>query len=239
MQVAYHLCGSGASLQKKLKLGAAQANAGVIMIGGAGTSLGVIPCTTTSFANAHGLAIDEGVYSTTQGDAEGLVTVDVRPDLVIRARMSGGATEGTSLVTLVNTAASAGGTVITDADVGSADLDGGTIWCTKGNNVGYSRLVTAFSSATSATVTVPFPRAIAVGDEFIVVPHNMHGTGAAGADGSGFLQTTTLFTEADSTIACGTGGEVSVVEVDLKGATNSYVYFALRDHVHNSAALVS
>lgn len=238
MYHAGHLCG-GAALLKKMKLGAAMADPGIVMIGGAGTSLGVIPCTTTSFANAYGLAQDEGTYSTTQGAAEGLVTVNVRPDAIIRSLMSGGATEGTALTTLINTSASAGGTVITDADVGSNDFDGGIVWCTKGNNVGHSRGVTAHSAATSVTVTVPFPRAIAVGDEFIVIPYNIAGTGAAGADGPGFLQTSTLFTQADASIAGGTGGEVSVVDLELNGASDSHVLFVLRDHVHNSAALAS
>ena len=137
------------------------ANRGIIMIGGATTSLGVIPCTTTSFANAQGFAMDVGTYSTTQGAAEGLVTLDVRPDLVIRALMTAGATEGTALTVLQTTSASAGGTTVTDADVGSADMDGGTVWCISGNNVGHSRGITAHTGSTSIVVTVPFPRAIA------------------------------------------------------------------------------
>ena len=238
MYHAGHLSG-GASLLKKLKLGAAMADPGIVMIAGVTTAVGVIPCTTTSFANAYGLAQDEGTYSSTQGAAEGLCTVNVRPDAIIRARMSGGATEGTALTTLINTAASAGGTLITDADVGSNDFDGGIVWCTKGNNVGHSRSVTAHSAATSVTVTVPFPRAIAVGDEFIVIPYNWVGTGAAGADGPMAVQTSTLFTEADASIAAGTGGEVSVIDLELNGASDSYVLFKLRDHVHDSAALAS
>ena len=234
MIAAGHLSG-GASLLKKLKLGAAQADPGIIVIGGAGASLGVIPCTTTSFDSAYGLAQDEGVYSSTQGDAEGLVTVNVRPDQIIKARMSGAATDGTVLVSHTNTSASAGGTVLTAA-VGTHDIDGGVIWCVSGNNVGLSRQITAYSSNTSVTVTVPFPRAIAVGDIFHIIPWNIHGTGANGADGCGFVQTTTLFKEADSVIASGTGGEVSVVDLELNGSGNSYVLFKLRNHVHDSAA---
>ena len=229
----------GSPLLKKMKLGAAQANAGIIVMGGAGTSVGVIPVTTTSFANAYGLAEDRGIYSTTQGDAEGLVTVNVRPDQVIKALMSGGATEGTALTVLVTTSASAGGTVVTDADVGSNDMDGGTVWGLSGNNVGLSRGITAHSGSTSITVTVPFPRAIATSDEYLFCPYNIAGTGAAGADGPGFLQTSTLFTQADASIASGTGGEVSVVDLELNGRSDSYVLFVLRDHVHNSAALAS
>lgn len=238
MYAAYHLAG-GASLKMKMKLGAAMADPGIIMIGGAGTSLGVIPCTTTSFANAYGLALDEGVYSATQGDAEGLVTVDVRPDLVIGALMTAGATEGTALTILQTTSASAGGTTITDADTGSADMDGGIVWGLSGNNVGLSRGITAHTGSTSIVVTVPFPRAIATTDEYLFAPWNIAGTGAAGADGPAAVQTSTLFTQADASIAAATGGEASVVELILKGRSDSFVLFKLRDHVHDSAALAS
>jgi hypothetical protein len=236
MIVSSHLAG-GASLLKKMKLGAASVNAGVIVMGGAGTSLGVIPVTATSFANAYGLQLDPGAYSTAQG-VEGLVTVDVRPDLVIRARISGGATEGTAILTVTNTSASSGGTVVT-ATVGTHDIDGGTAFCISGNNVGLSRSITAYSSNATVTVTVPFPRAIAVDDRFIVVPWNTAGTGADGADGCGFLQTSTVFTEARQDIASGTGGEVSITDLEFHESGDSYVYFKLRDHVHGSAALAS
>jgi len=237
MIAAGHLSG-GAAVLKKYKLGAAIANAGVIAMGGAGTSLGVIPVTTTSFANAYGLTQDQATYSSTQGATEGVVTVSVRSDQIIKARMCGGATDGTVMATYTNTSASAGGTVLTAA-IGTYDIDGGMMWCISGNNVGLSRSITAYSSNASATVTVPFPRAIAVGDVFMIIPWNIAGTGADGADGCGFVQATTLFTEANAQIASGTGGEVSVVDLELNGASDSFVLFKLRDHVHDSAALAS
>ena len=226
----------GAAHLQKLKLGAAQADPGIIMIGGAGTSVGVIPTTTTlaSTVPAYGLGIDRGIYSTTQGDAEGLVTVDTNPNLVIKALMSGGATEGTTLQRLINTLASAGGTVVTDTDVLAADMDGGLLVCIAGNNVGLSRSITSMTASTSATVTVPFPRAIAVNDEFFMIPYNFAGTGAAGADGPGWVQTTTLFTQADASIASGAGVVASVVDLELNGLTDSWVIFILRSHTHNS-----
>ena len=236
---AGHVSNVGAARLQKLKLGAAITSSGTIAIAGVTTAVGLIPCTTTSFDNAYGLTNDAATYSSTQGATEGIVTVNTRPDQIIKARMSGSATDGTSLTTLSNTSASAGGTVVTDADVGSADFDGGLLVCTKGNNVGLSRSVTAHSGGTSATVTVPFPRAIAVGDEFYIIHYNWVGTGAAGADGPMAVQTTTLLLEADASIASGTGGAVSVVDLELNGHANSYVLFKLRDHVHDSAALAS
>lgn len=237
MQVVGHL-GSGATNPRKMKLGAAMADMGIVMIGGAGTSLGVIPSTATSFANAYGLAIDEGTYSTTPAaGAEGLVTVDIRPDAIIRALLSGAATEGTALTILQNTSAST--TVLSDADVGTADLDGGMVWGLSGGNKGESRGITAWSSATSLTITVTFPNTMATTDEYLATPFNIAGTGAGGADGCGFLTTSTLFTQARNDAAAGSSAEISVVDLLLNGRSDSFVDFVLRDHVHNSAALAS
>lgn len=223
MKIAYHLAG-GAPLLKRIKIGASFANAGIVSING---SAGIIPSTTTDFADTMGLALDAATYSTTQGDAEGLVTVDVRPDAVIRALMSGGATEGTALTLLVNTAADTGGTTVTDADCGSADMTTGTVWCTKGANVGQSRVVTTHNSATSLVATVPFKNDIAVGDEFLFCPYNAAGI----TDGAGNVQTSTLFTQADASIASGTGGLATVVDLELNGRSDSYVAFQLGDHL--------
>lgn len=234
MYAAGHL-GGGASHLKRMKLGAAQANAGVVMIGGAGTSLGVIPSTTTSFDNAYGLAISQGTYDATPtATTEGLVTVDVRPDLVIKALMTNGGTENTVLATLIQDTAST--TVITAGEVSTADKDGGIVWCVSGANVGQSRGITAWSTGASVTVTVEFPNSAAVGDTFHHISYNIAGTGAAGADGPFWLTTTALFTQADSNAAAAAGGVISVVDLELNGASDSYVLFVLRDHVHNSAA---
>ena len=240
MDSAYHLYG-GASLLKKFKLGAAQANAGILMVGGAATSVGAIPVSTTNDGTVpvYGLSIDRGIYSSVQGDAEGIVTVSARPDLVIRALMSGGATEGTALQILQTTSASAGGTTITDADTGGNDMDGGTTWGLSGNNVGLSRSITAHTGSTSIVVTVPFPRAIALTDEYLFCPYNTASTGAAGADGAGWVQTTTLFTQADASVAAGAGVVASVVDLELNGTTNSYVLFVSRGHAHGSNALAA
>ena len=125
---------------------------------------------------------------------------------------------------------------MTDTDVLAADMDGGLLVCIAGNNVGLSRSITSMTASTSATVTVPFPRAIAVNDEFFMIPYNFAGTGAAGADGPGWVQTTTLFTQADASIASGAGVVASVVDLELNGLTDSHVLFLLRSHTHNSDA---
>ena len=228
----------GAPLQKKFKIGASIASAGIPVIDG---TAGVIPCTTTDGADSPGLGLDTATYSTTQATVlaaggEALVTVSTRPDLVIRARISGGATDGTAAVILTNTAASSAGTTITDAtNVGSATTATGIVYCLTGANRGQSRIITTFNSGSDIVVTVPFTRTIAVGDTFLQLPFSKE----PGA-GAGNVQATTLFTEANQAIAAGTGLVVAVTEteVDLDNArTNSFVHFLMADHAYGAATL--
>ena len=194
MILAGHL-GGGGPLNKRFRVAASIANAGIPIIAVTDTT-GVRPATTTSFADTPGLGLDTATYSATQGSthAEGLVTVSVRPDVIVKALMSGGATEGTALALLSNTATSTDGLTITDADVGTNDMVSGTVWCISGANVGQSRAITTHTGSTSFAVVVAFLNDIAVSDEFLFCPYSNYGTGAANLDGVGNLQTSTLFT---------------------------------------------
>ena len=230
MENAYCLYGT-APVIKKMKVGAT-VNVGVMTLENAAG--GLLPCTTTSAVGSYGVSLDTGTYTTTQGDTEGVVSLDIRPHNVIRARMSGGATEGTDLTTLSNTAAESAGTTITDADTGSADMDSGSVWrLVKGDGAGNqtdeSRIITTHNSATDFVVTVPFLQDIAAADEFLFCPWSI------GTDGNGNVQTSTAFTEADATIASGTGTVAAVVEIIPRGAGNSYVDFLNGDHALNFA----
>ena len=182
MFVGYYLSG-GAGVVKKLKIASASiTTAGIPIIGGSGAVAGCIAATTTNFTEGLGLGLDTAVYTTTQSSTmvEGVIGVDVRSDLVMRALLSGAATDGTALAILTNTSASAGGTTITAANVqATQDQKGGFTWCISGNNVGQSRVITTHTSATSIAVTVPFPNAIAVNDTFLMCPHANTGDGAA------------------------------------------------------------
>ena len=164
-------------------------------------------------------------YSTVQADTEGLVRVYINPDAVYEALMSGGAAEGTVLQTVTNSTASAGGTTVTAADTMENSMDDGTCWGLSGNNVGLSRKVTTFTANTSWVVTVPFPRAVAVNDTYTAVPYLPAVTIT--------LQLSTLLTQADASIAVGTGGEATILELILNGAADSYVHFVPRDHFLN------
>lgn len=235
MLVAGYLYG-GAGLLKRYKLGATIANAGIIAINGLA---GIIPCTATDTADSPGLILDTATFSTTQGDVEGIVTVDVRPDAIIRALMSGGATENTALQELSNTSQDTGGTTVTDGDVGSADMDSGTVWRLIGSTGGESRLITTHNSGTDFVVTVPFTNDIEVGDTFLFCPWGLQGAGGAGDDGVGNLQPSTLFTQADASIASGdpAAGLISIVDLELNAADNSFVLFTNQDHIHSHATV--
>ena len=228
-QPAYHING-GATHKAKYKLGATVAQAGIPCMM---TAHNVTTFSTTDGLDAVGLSLDSGTYSTTQGDAEGLVSIDIRPDTVISMTISGGATEGTAMQAIENTSAETAGTTVTDGDVSGNDMDGGLIWCTAGANVGQSRTITTFNASTSVVVTVPFKNDIASGDSFLITPFNKHGDGAgSGSDGTGWIQLTTNLFQANAAIASGTGVEVVVVDVATNGASNSQVYFKLRDHIY-------
>ena len=230
---AGHLAG-GAPYFITYKIGASFSSDGVIALNTATTG-NVSPCTTTSGADAVGLAVGTATYSTTQGATEGIIKVDVRPDAIIGMLVSGGAGTGTALTLLSNTSASSGGTTVTDADVGSDDMDGGTVWRYPGESseAGESRTITTHNAAQDFVVTVPFSTAIAVGDEFLFVPWNWTGTGASGGDGSGEVTLTTALTQANGQSASGSGIAVSVVDLKLRGRTNTHVWFKLADHVHD------
>ena len=112
---SYHLSG-GAALVKKFKIGETITPVGQIINYDTGNQAGVseqIAATAITFA--YGVNLDTGVYSATQGDAEGMISVSMRPDLVLKIRVAGSATTGAAMITLTNTLASSGGTLVTDA----------------------------------------------------------------------------------------------------------------------------
>lgn len=196
--------------------------------------------TTTSLADLVGIVLGASsfdpyggggvggalAYSTVQNATPGLVRVVANADAIYRARMSGSATAGTALTTYTAAAASAGGTTFTDADA-TTSMDEGIAWgILPGANVGIARRITAHNTGTGAiTVTVPFPRAIAAADAFLLCPYQPT-VGTA-------LQLTTNFLEADASIVVGTGGNARAVELVLAGTLDSYVHFIARDHCFN------
>lgn len=250
-QEAGHLSG-GASIYMRFPVRASMLTAGVPAVS-ITDAVGLQAASTTVAQDAVGLALDTATYSSTQSalgsgevNTEGprgtftgldmgrMVTVSVRPDLIIRSLVSNGATAGTALALLTNTSASAGGTTISDStNIPSADMKSGTVWCLTGANVGHARIITTHTASVSFVVTVPFPRAIAVGDTFLFVPYTAWGTFAASLDGSNAVQFTTNIDQADGAIASGTGAEALVFNLELRGRTDTKVSYMLRDHQWN------
>lgn len=231
MKAAYLLSGGG-FVKKTYKASAAQA-IGTVVLRSAGNASGQMSTsTTTSFADAIGLCVDNGVaagapltYSTTQGAEEAVFSVIVNPDMVLRALMVTGAT-GTSITEdTVVTAVSNGLTVVGGTSVASPDMDEGLIWFTSGSNVGESRKITSTSSVT-ATVIVPFPSASAVGDKFLYAGVNIGLTG---------VTLTTDLKNVRADIAVSTGASATTIDVELGSASDSWVHLVLGDQVWTNA----
>lgn len=143
--------------------------------------LGIVgnPASVNDYTEAIGIVLDESnrVYSTTQGtgasSAEVLAKCTIDPFQLVRGRCVGGTAAGTALAEatdgnlLTNTSANTGGTVVTDADVGTSDFIGGYMIALTGQNAGQVRVPTSHSDNTSETVAVPFDYTIAVGDTFL------------------------------------------------------------------------
>ena len=234
---------------------AATVVAGALGIRHTGTNVAgeVIAATTTGAANALGLFAEAKTYSTTQADfdgfpvdEEGLVAMMTDPYQVLEFQANSGATEGTALNStapaniLTNTSASAGGTVVTAAEVGTVTFAGGMLIGRTGNNAGIGRRISAHSNNTSTTVTQPFPRAIAVNDTFYRFPWSK---------ATITVQLTTALTQADAIIVYATGAPLTVIEFPSKFGGVSFggivvdmqtdsavVTCLMRDHLMNPIA---
>ena len=238
MNYAYSLTGNSTPLVKRYKISETMATAGVPVLVNAANGAGLALASATGAADAVGVTVGTGTYSTVQGDAEGTVEVIISPDAVYKLRMCNSATAGTQLVITTNSAAETAGTVVTittgDPAPNSPEMDEGTIVCVAGANVGQTRKLTS-TAATTATVTVPFLNDIAANDVFIIVPWT-----PADVAGDNVNLTTTL-TEARQDIAVGTGIAMVVVDIEFDTSSQdnarrkSYLYGQLDDCIFRDA----
>lgn len=232
MELAHTFSGSGAYLLD-LQIAATVSNAGIPFLIPAADGAGVVQGTTGGAVDFVGMGLDASrTYVTAQQtdgtSAERTVQVVCNPDAVWLALMSGGATEGTALTLYDVTTASATGLVVTTGDDWtSPQFDEGMVWDYDGANVGQARKIT-LTSATAATVTVAFNNDTVVGNNFLRAPY----TPLQGVT----VQLTGSLTQADASIAVGTGAGYKPVKLILNnvaqaGRTNSYVLFTATDHV--------
>lgn len=237
MEFAYDLSGTSTPIVKKYQVATSNTVIGRPYLVVAAAGSGIVLGTTTGVVDAIGVNVDAaGTYVTAQqtdnSDTERLTSIIVNPTAVYRMLMSGGATEGTALTLYdVTTASTDGLAVTTGDDWTSPQWDEGTVWGYDGANAGKVRKVTS-TSATAATVTVSFPNDTAVGDNFLRAPYSPTQTET--------LQLTTNCTQADASIAVGTGGTWHIVEmingdIGAEGRTNSYVFAMLQDHAFSGA----
>lgn len=253
--LGYILSGAGPVI-KKYKVGAGTPDftvAGAPAVVAATTAAGCLPQAVATVGINLGISLDTAVYSTSQAtvlaDGDAQVTLVVNPDAVYRLRMSGTAAAGGSLPLITNSSASAGGTAVTittgDIVPNSPTMLDGTIICLTGANTGLRRRVTTVS-ATVFTVLVPFPRAIASGDTFTVVPYFPGGVTATGVNGDNLTLTTapgTNNTEADAT-AASTAAGVRYGHIDIQydhagpsnGRADGYLYASPTIHLYKNVA---
>lgn len=228
--------GGGAPLVRKYQVNSTFANAGVIARAPGAGNAGVVISTTTSAADSVGLSLDTATYVTAQqtsGSAERLLSVVCNPDQIIRALLSGGATEGTALTLLPITTATTDGLDITTGSAwDSPTYDEGIAWFYDGANAGAARKVTSVSS-TAGTVTVAFDRDHQVGDNAMRAPFYPLGTATV------TLTTNLTQVRADVAVATNTA-ELRCLDVELKdqggeGRTKSAALFVLNDCIFNVA----
>mgnify|MGYP001590475593 CR=1 FL=1 len=224
--------GGSTAVIKRYQVAATKATAGVpVLVPAPAAGSGVIVATTTSTAKAVGVTVDtSGTYVTAQqtdsADTARTVGVIINPGAIYSLKMNGGATEGTAMV--LHTAvsgASDGLSFVSDVNTDSPELAGGTVFCLTGANAGRWNRCTS-NSTTTMTFIRAWPSDVAAGDTFVVAPYFP----PAGIT----IQLTTLLTQADASIAVGTGAAFKSVELlwdQNNGRTNSYVNAVLGNHV--------
>ena len=221
MKVANHLYGGSAYLES-YQVNATFSNAGVPALIGTTNEAGVDLPTTTAAADYVGLTIDTATYQTAQNtdnsDPGAYVKMDIRPDVVIRARLSGDGTTGTALTLYDVTTASTDGLAVTTGDNWSCPtMVEGSVWGYDGANglSGVIRKITSVSSS-AATVTVAFPFDTAVGDNFLRCNFNPFGD-----EGTHGVTLTSDFLELDTSAAAdGTLAPFHAIKIENGNITN-------------------
>jgi len=229
MEFSYTLSGTTPNI-RKVQLGEQSDVAGVPLVVGGAAAAGPVKASTTAAANLIGIQtnVPSDSYQTAQ-NADGtenasLAEIITNPDAVYKVKLSGGASDNTALTEYTETTGSTTGLVATFASL-SANFDEGTIHFIEGANAGVSRRIASIA-ANAATVTVAFPKGIAVGDKFIVVPY-------APDTADQYVQLTTALTQLDASAAVDTDNvNFRVVELKLDAADNSHAFIIAHDHLY-------
>jgi hypothetical protein len=225
----------GAIVVKKLQAGTTISNAGVPVIGStvASSDFGMVePMTVDTILTAGnaGVGVDTtGTIAATgmTDDNDTLISVALNPDLLIRAKMSNGATADTALA--INPAGAADAT---GADTGVTTLDDSAIWGYDGANKGQLRC----TDTTTGDVALNFTSAIAATDNFLIAAGYPFKTLAAA---SPWPELTTSLTQIDSTTVNNDTDNFVIYDMQLgteddDGANNSFYLLVAYQHVLGS-----
>jgi hypothetical protein len=239
MKAAAYLSG-GSAVMKSYQVSATVSNTGIPLTASTGDEAGiVVPASGTDASDMVGLNYDTVTYVTAQQtdgtSPERKVRMDIRPDIIINSRMSGGATSGTAIPLLTETVADTNGTVITCGDAATPETDGGSLFCYSGANAGQIRKVTT-SSSTAYTVLVAFDNDTIVGDDFFRIPFWVMDSAADTVD------MTSDFTEIDLSTAIGSDNalltciEIGALDISREGTLKSYCLLVPTEHFLNPIA---
>ena len=240
MEVIKYLSG-GAAFRAKYQVAVTHSVAGIHTLMVADGTAGLAIGTVTSAADMVGITLDTATYVTAQqtdgSTAERQVLVDIRPDAVIKARLSGTTAAGGALVPVAVTTATTDGLDVTTASAwNSPSYDEGTAFAYTGVNAGQIRKLTAVG-ATSGTVTVAFEGDHQVGDQFIRFPFFPMDVGSAS------LTLCTELTEVRANVAIAATSACEFQPIELlagtvanEGTTKSFVLFTPKDHILNRLA---
>lgn len=231
MEFAYDLSG-GAPVMKRYRVAATNTVLGRPYTKTVDGGVGIVLGTTTGAVDFVGVNVDAaGTYAAGQNadgsDNAKYTAIIVNPLAIYRARLSGGATDGTALSARTVTTAQTDGLTVVHAGYNSSspDMDEGTIWGLTGANAGIARSLTTTADGTT-TVILAFPRDSAVGDTYALAP--------IAPTRSIVAQFTTNCTEIDASAAI--SGDATVVCVEMltndeaaDGRRKSYGYIQFCD----------
>lgn len=234
--------GGGAPVMKRYIASATVSNAGIPFIGtndgstDIGDVLAMAATGTALTTGSVGLGVDTTgtVSATATPTSDVLVTVAVNPDLIIRAKMSGGATEDTALTIITTTDASATGVTLT----GFTSVDGRTVWGYDGANKGERRQF----DDTVGGVGLRFPNAIGSSDRFLECGGSLCMSVVASL---AYPDITTNLTQMDALTAASTdndGWQILDMQLgteDDDGANNSFYHLVQNQHLFGASLLTS
>lgn len=203
---------------------------------GVAEAAGLASSSAGGAADMVGINFDAATFVTAQqtdgSTAERTVTVDIRPDAVIKARLSGTTATGGAIVTgVVTTNTTTALTVIASAtDFTNPSTDEGGLFFIDGVNTRQYRKIITEANGT-ATVKVAFEKDHQAGDRFFTTPFFPMDVGS---------DTVTLTTELDEVrqqaAITASGAELQPISVILRdlagdGLNKSYVLLVAGNHV--------